>query len=241
MDKFSNTEFRLKFELLNDNTYSVVGYDGTPINLAIPSSYNDLPVTNVGGSAFFGCNSLISVIIPDSVTSIDYCAFATCSALNSVTIGRGVKEISDNAFFNCNALARVDINSIESWCGITFTDHNANPLYYAKNLYLNGELVKELVIPDAVTKINDYAFNNCNSLTRLIINDSVISIGSYAFHNCALLSDLTLGNSLINISDYAFGSCDLLTHVTIPKTASYVSKKAFQHCNSLTSVTISNN
>ena len=120
MDKFNNTEYRLVFELLNNNTYSVIGYDGTPTNLVIPSNYNDLPVTNVGNSAFFECSSLLSVTIPDSVTSIDYCAFALCGALTSITIGNSVRTIDDDAFAFCNSLTRVNVNSIDSWCKISF-------------------------------------------------------------------------------------------------------------------------
>ena len=105
------------------------------------------------------------------------------------------------------------ITDITAWCGISFGDSDANPLYYAKNLYLNGELVTELVIPDSVTSIGKYAFYNCTSLTSVTIPDSVESIGNYAFYGCTGLTSVTIPDSVESIGDYAFRYCSGLTDV----------------------------
>ena len=84
-------------------------------------------------------------------------------------------------YAECSSFSAVHINSIEGWCNISFGNYSANPLYYAKNLYLNRELVAELIIPEGVTSIGDYAFSGCTQLSSITIPGSVLSIGSNAF------------------------------------------------------------
>lgn len=66
----------------------------------------------------------------------------------------------------------------------------ANPLMYAHNLYVNGVLVKDLIIPNRVTSIGDYAFYGCSGLTSVTIPDSVASIGDSAFEGCGRLIEV---------------------------------------------------
>ena len=204
-------------------------------SITIPDS-----VTSIGSYAFYNCSSLTSVIIPDNITSIGDRAFADCSSLTSVTISDSVTSIGYNAFNGCSALEEVYITDIEFWCNISFGNSSSNPLYYAHNLYLNGELVTKLVIPDSVTEICDYTFYGYSSLTSITISDSVTSIGSYAFSDCGSLTSVTIGNSVISIGSYAFYNCSSLINVIIPDNITSIGDRAFADCSSLTSVTIGN-
>jgi hypothetical protein len=104
----------------------------------------------------------------------------------------------------------VHISSIEAWCKISFNGYYSNPLYYACNLYLNGELVTELVIPEVVTSIGKYAFYNCSSLTRLIIGANVDSYGSDVFFGCNNIKELVIkGSTMPEITS------DKLTSITL--------------------------
>jgi len=183
---------------------TIVHLDPSVTEVEIPAEINGYPVTAIGGYGFYGCDDLTSITIPDSVTSIGNYAFNGCSSLTGVYI-----------------------TDMTKWCSITFANATDNPLYYAKNLYLNGELVTELVIPDGVTSIGNYAFYNCSSLASVTIGNGVTSIGDYAFYNCGGLTSVTMGNSVTSIGDYAFYNCSSLTSITIPNSVTTMGEYVF--------------
>ncbi|MBQ9694765.1 MAG: leucine-rich repeat protein, partial [Kiritimatiellae bacterium] len=119
-------------------------------------------VTSIGKSAFWDCIGLTSVTIPEGVTEIGNYAFYSCGGLTSVTIPSSVTSIGKGAFSSCTKLTSVYISDVAAWCKISFSDAYSNPFYYARNLYLNGECVTNLVIPSSVTRIVVRAFVGCN-------------------------------------------------------------------------------
>lgn len=205
-------------------------------SVTIPSS-----VTRIGDYAFSFCNSLASIVIPDSVTSIGAWAFHNCYSLTSVTIPDSVIRIGKQAFNGCS-IRSVYITDLVKWCAISFDDYGSNPFYYCEeekesNLYLNGELIEKLVLPDDVTYIGEYAFSGC-SLKSVVISTSVTAIGDSAFLGCSSLTNVVISDSLTYISDEAFMNCSSLTNIVIPGSVSYIGHNSFESCHSLTSIVI---
>ena len=202
-------------------------------NYAFSECYNltsiTLPesLTSIEDYAFEGCSSLTAIILPEGVTSIGDSAFRGCSSLTSITIPESVTSIGSDAFRGCSSLTAVHIKDIASWCNISFSGYSSNPLYYAKNLYLNGELVTELTIPNTVTAIKYGAFDNCSSLTSITIPESVTTIGDHAFYNCSSLTSITIPESVTNIGGSAFYGCSSLTSITIPESVTSIGGSAF--------------
>ena len=221
------------------------------------------------------------VVIPESVehegtiysvTSIVEYAFYDCNALTSITIPNTIKKIGSDAFYGCYALARIYITDIASWCGIDFeyyrTRPYSNPLWYCPSLYINEEIVKDLIIPDTVTSIGNYAFYNCKGLNSVTIPNSITSIGEYAFYNCSniksvnitdlvswckikfkaglesnplyhakqlylngeVIRNLEFPHNIDTIGAYAFAGCNSLTSISIPDGVKHIKEEAFNKC-----------
>lgn len=141
---------------------------------------------SIADSAFAECgHSFVMVTIPNSVISIGNCALS-CVSLGTIKIGKGVRRIGRGAFDGCNYIEEVHISDINAWCNIVFEDCYSNPLNNLDNsdmkLYLNGKILTNLVIPNGITKINDYAFYNWDNLTSVIIPNTVTHIGYMAFY-----------------------------------------------------------
>ena len=190
-----------------------------------------------------GCKT--SIIPTDgSVTFIGDCAFSYCTGLTSITIPDSVTSIGDDAFDGCSGLTDVYYQGdLSGWLGIQFDSSDSNPMYYADNLYINGEMLQlqgEFVIPEGTEKIGAYAFRGCNGLTSITIPDSVTSIGRSAFSGCSGLTSITIPDSVTSIGDRAFYGCTGLTRITIPDSVTSIGTLAFNGCSGLTSITIPN-
>ena len=222
-------------------------------------------LTSIGSDAFHGCSGLTSITIPNGVTSIDYSAFygcknltsvifeegshltsiggyafSGCSGLTSITISNSVTSIGGYAFYGCSSLQKVIALDIAAWCGISFGDGYANPLYYAHHLFCDENTeITALIIPEGVTSIGERTFYNCSGLTSITIPNSVTSIGDRAFEYCSGLTSIALGNDsqLTSIGVSAFAGCRSLTSITIPKNVTTIGGFAFDGCSGLTSIT----
>ena len=191
-------------------------------------------VTSIGKYAFYECNSITSISIPQSVTSIGGDAFIRCtgdltvncnipdftfrySGFNNVTIGEGVTSIGNFAFSDCSRL-----NSITIPSGVTSIKDG---------VFSNCKNLASISIPESVTEIREQAFYECSSLTAVSIPESVASIGQSAFYGCSSLSSLTLSNGVVSIGNHAFSECDALTSIIIPSSVTSVGYSAFSGKN----------
>ena len=236
-------------------------------DITIPATvtYNDVTynVTSIGKEAFYHCYGLTSVTIPNSVTSIGTYAFGNCSGLTSVTIGESLSIIENNAFSGCSSLTsiiipnsvtsigifafegcsglkKVYITDLEAWCKIDFSYYSSNPLSSARHLFLNGEEIKDLIIPNGISEIKQYAFYGASDIVKISIPNSVISIDDWAFRECSSLTSADIPNTVTSIGDCVFCNCSGLTSITIPNSVTSIGDGTFSGCSGLTSVTIPN-
>ena len=153
------------------------------------------------------------LVIPESVKTIKKYAFKGYSRLTSIEIPNSITSIKESVFLGCTELSSVNISDIAAWCNIDFDNSSSNPLCNAKNLYLNGKKVTDLVIPESVKTIKKYAFNGYSGLTSIEIPNSITSIGSSAFNGCTGLTSIEIPNSVTSIGSSAFSGCTSLISV----------------------------
>ena len=168
----------LQYALNEDQaSYSIVSIGNcTDENLIIPSTYEGLPVTYVADYAMYGNETIILVIIPNSIVGIAGGAFQYCTNLESVVIGDGVEFIGDSAFYYCRGLVEVTIGE-----GVTSINYRA--FRYCISLV-------DIVIPDGVAMIGEEAFYGCENLESVVIGSSVTDIEASAFKHCDMLTNV---------------------------------------------------
>ena len=181
-----------------------------------------------------------SVVIDDGVTSIGAYAFYNCTELETVSLPESLKVIGRDSFSGCEAIQGVYLTDVTSWCDVKFYDVSSNPLYYAENLYLNGEVVGNLYIPDVVKKVGELAFYNLDCITSVTFADSVTQIGDFSFYGCDKLNNIILGHTVEVIGNYAFAECNAIEKISIPDSVTEIKQSAFYNCDFLNSVTIGN-
>ena len=191
----------------------------------IGAEKNGSGATNFGyifgaGSCFYNDYyvpaSLKNVIITSAVT-INKNAFHYCYNIKSITIPHTVTSIGNSAFSGCNSVKNVHYTgTIKDWCRISFADETSNPMNAGANLYINNEIVTDLVLPGTITDVNEYAFYGCSSLVSLTIGNGVTSIGHNAFYKCANLKSVVIPDSVTSIGSSAFERCNSLESITLP-------------------------
>lgn len=302
--KWAKCSEGLQYTLNDDaNGYTLTGIGSCiDTNIVIPSNYKSLPVTCISDKAFYNRITIVSVIIPDSITKIGDYAFMGCYGLTVVTIGVNVEYLGRNVFRSCSGLTTVNwnakackdnkalqyypifdgdenlntinigenvvyipsymfyscvgltgvyITNIKKWCEINFGNEYANPLHCAHKLYLNDELITNLIIPNGATKLSEYLFTGFSELVNVVIPDSVQLIGG-KFEGCEKLQSINVSN---NNTRYA--SVDGILYdkakieiiyvpqaiqgvISIPNTVMKIKYDSFSNRIGLTDITIGN-
>ena len=239
-----------QYALLDDGTVEITGYNGKAEKLTIPNMLNGKKVTSIDNRAFYLCNSLISIIIPDSVEKISVNPFAYCRRLKSIFVS------SEHPYFfaiDGVLFRKADSCLISYPKGREYTTYNIPQGITAieSSAFYDCKFLTRVTIPDSVTSIGDCAFSLCDSLTSITIPDSVEQIGTNPFTVCSALKSISVSPEhpyFATIDGVLFRKADkaLISYpagissstYTIPQGITAIGDSAFYYCDSLTSVSI---
>ena len=268
---FGNCKLQIKisprhkhFKLIDNNLYSAdgkslisyVGKEGEPL-FTVP-----MGVTRICGYAFYGAESLKSVIIQNGVTSIGERAFRGCGELESIAIPKSVSIIVWRAFYGLGKLKYVFYGGSQSdWArietqkendslskakmrfGVSPSEENIDA-YAQAMVHQDGKIVyrdgSEAVLKYGINTITRDMYSGKNNIYSIVLPNSVTKIGYCAFLQCEGLRSITIPESVTEIGDCAFNFCKSLKEITIPDSVTDLGA-CFHECHSLKSITLSNN
>ena len=186
--KINGNEATVTFRGYNCSSFYNEYSGAVVIPAAVTYNGTTYPVTSIDALAFIYCEGLTSIVIPNSVTDIGQEAFAYCPGLASIVVKSGNPRYDSRN--NCKAVIETTDNELIAGC-------------------------KNTIIPNSVTKVGNFAFKGCESLTSIVIPNSVTEIGDRAFYSCDGLTSVNIGNSVTEIGDWAFEGCTGLTSIVV--------------------------
>ncbi len=156
-------------------------------------------IKEIGDRAFYRAHLSSTDINLSQAIKIGESAFYNCSSITSINLGNEITEIGKDAFYNCSSLKEVHITDLNTWLNIEFGNEYANPLNNYADLFINGEKLIDLTVPESIYKINSYAFYGCNSLVNIVFSDSLNEVDSTAFAGCYNIKSVNTGNGITNM------------------------------------------
>ena len=196
-------------------------------------------VTQIEGYAFVYHACPSSITIPKSVVNIGLFSFYGCYNLSSIVVENG-NPIYDSRD-NCNAIIETASNTLFKGCVNTTIPNTITSIgdYAFDNVFIfRSDNPASIVIPNSVKSIGNAAFRDCTTLASVVLSEGLTSIGQFAFYGCYDLASITLPNSMTDIGDYAFSRCSSFKSVVIPDGVTSVGNGSFNSCSDLEFLTI---
>lgn len=211
-DEGEESELDFRYTILEDGTLKIVSYSGKEKIFEMPSELYGRTVSTLGEFAFYYSVPTVEVTVPDTIVHLDANPFLRCENLTKITVSptHPTLTVIDNA------LVGKDENVVISY----------------------PRALNDVVIPEGISAIGNFAYSNCASLTEIAVPEGVSSIGNGAFYYCTNLADITIPDSVTKIGYEAFMECTSLTELVIPEGVTYIGRRAFYRCKSLHSVVI---
>ena len=190
----------------------------------------------IGDMAFYDCNNLIKANLPSSLIEIGEDIFKFCDNLEYLEIFVDSDVIGENTLNNSDIVGIINIRDIAEWFAMQ------DKIPKCGDLYFNGSLLTQVVIPEGVTQIPSYVFESNDNIISVSIPASVESIGDYAFNMCTNLASVEFaeGSELISIGVRAFRYTSLMS-LTLPETVQNIGQYAFASCRKLSDINLPSN
>ena len=184
-------------------------------------------VTSIGVGVFGDCNDLEEITVDACNTNYlsedgvlfnkdktKLIKYPPAKSDKSFSIPQTVTEIEDPIFRSCKFLEEITVDvsntNYSSEDGVLFNKDKTVLIKYPP-----AKSDKSYSIPQTVTKIKEYAFENCKSLEEIVISDNVETIGSYAFYGCENLKKVTIGSGVTSIGSYVFKDSNVLEEIAV--------------------------
>lgn len=161
-------------------------------------------IQKIAAGAFYMCESLTSLTIPNSVTELEVSAFAS-SSIKSISLPTSITRIPAAAFEECVRLESVVIPN-----SVTEIDEGA---------FNTCEKLTEVTLPSSLTELADRTFQECKSLATITLPSSLVKIGYYAFLECEALEEIVIPRKVKSIGSSAFNGCSALKKVVCTATS----------------------
>lgn len=230
--ELSKMDYDYSYEILNDGTLRLYQYEGTDTNIVVPDIIDGRKVTVLGNSTFQYCtqaSDIESVTLPDSLTTIEKNAFYNCEKLKSVTIPQNVSSIGLAAFvegLSESSLTEIKVDPENPYFsekdGVVFSKDGTKLIVFPSGR--SGDYQ----IPDGTVSVGDYAFYYCVNVSSITVPGSVRSLGEGAFGNCSSLTKAVLKEGLEEIGEYAFQSSSGIRDIIIPASVKSVGKNGLR-------------
>lgn len=230
--ELSKMDYDYSYKILNDGTLRLYQYEGTDTNIVVPDTIDGRKVTVLGNSTFQYCtqaSDIESVTLPDSLTTIEKNAFYNCEKLKSVTIPQNVSSIGLAAFvegLSESSLTEIKVDPENPYFsekdGVVFSKDGTKLIVFPSGR--SGDYQ----IPDGTVSVGDYAFYYCVNVSSITVPGSVRSLGEGTFGNCSSLTKAVLNEGLEEIGEYAFQSSSGIRDIIIPASVKSVGKNGLR-------------
>ncbi|MEI3325469.1 MAG: leucine-rich repeat protein [Thomasclavelia sp.] len=235
------------YELIDEDTITILNYSGSEKNLVIPEKIDGKKVKKIGYGAFAECKSIETLVIPETVTTIENYSFSQCSQLQTTVIPDSVVSIGQYAFAGCSSMEELKIpNGIKAISyGVFFDCINLKNVEIPEGIQTIGGMVfgnckslENVNLPSTITYIGGSAFSNCTGLKRIHLPDGVSVLGASAFKGCLGLEEIILPDTLVSIGQSAFQDCISIESIVLPESVTGIGYATFSGCTSLKDVNI---
>ncbi len=243
-----------EYVVVDDETVEIIGYSGDDAELVVPSLIDEKQVVSIGDSAFYYCDSLISITIPDSVTLIGSYNFVDNTMIiankGSYALTWAQNNNQPYAYLNSevpeeniisekvNGKLSYSIDKLTRTLTVNCNGSMHSFSSYAAPWNQYYKYIFHIVVESGCTNISVSAFKDLYYVKDVYLPDGVTSIGEDAFYNCTGLESIRIPDSVTSIGYRAFLYCESLTSAKIPDGVTSIEWCTFFGCTSLTSITI---
>ncbi len=247
---------KFTFYELEDGTYAVTDYEGIWPYVTMPSSYKGKPVSHIIDAICNFNNNIISISVPDSITSVSVSALANNHKLKKVNLPKSLTEIGDAMFYGCENLEEISISESVTKIGC----HSFSNCKSLKKIYIHSDIVsigKNITSTDIYQQIlqtkitldnldETSAFAGCTGIEEFVVDENNQYFTSVdgvlydkqktviiAYPPAKTDTEFNIPESVIKINADTFNGCSNLENITIPSSVTEIGINAFMNCSSI--------